>query len=175
MYIVLDTETGGLTTDYSLLSVAGIILDDNLDVKEDFHFLVAPLHKDDYSCTEEALQVNGIDLGWHYDNAYTYQSGQFQIGCVLAQYATQYIPIGWNVDFDISFIRAYLPVVARSLHYRKLDVNSVARFMNIKYGTNMGSLVNWAEYFKLDASKAHDALVDCYLTLGVLKGFLNYE
>jgi hypothetical protein len=63
-YIVLDTETGGVTLDTSLLTAFFAILNEDFEVTDELYLRVKP---DDgiYRTTARALEINGINLISH--------------------------------------------------------------------------------------------------------------
>lgn len=181
--MVCDCETGGTDTRFSLLTAHFSHLDDNLEIVSSLDLKFKPDH-DLFVVMPEAMNVNKIDLNSHSKTGTSYYDGykvfsKFEQADPKQQedYEKTYILVGWNIGFDIDFIKKYMFDNQESwyqefFNYTSFDVKSVA--INLQ---NLGllpsdfrlSLPNLAKHFNIDASKAHNAREDCILTLKVLK------
>jgi|ERR1051325_6899887 hypothetical protein len=104
LYLSLDTETGGLGDEVSILSAHFIVLDYNLNIVDELGLLLKP-NDGHYVVNAEALNINKINLIEHDKAALTYS----QAGGSLREFLWKHsqngkiklIPIGKNVAFDI--------------------------------------------------------------------------
>lgn len=71
-YIVIDTETGGIGRDVSLLSAYFGVLDENFNLLDELELFVRP-DNHIYQVTAEALGINKINLVEHEKKAVTYK------------------------------------------------------------------------------------------------------
>jgi len=181
MLCFIDTETGGLTTDMSLLSIALVVTNDTLVIQNTFTLDIKP---DDgvYRVHPRALEVNRINLAEHAGRAATYTQATAYIREFLHPYralAMRMTPVGWNLMFDFRFVRAHLPGVPWDdvLSYRGLDVQAVSRFMQLrgKLPLALGSLDSHIRHYGIADAQEHSALSDCMMTIDVLKRFIDAD
>lgn len=179
MYIALDTETGGLGSSVSLLSVYFVILDEDFNLIDELDLLTKP---DDgiFHVEGQALGINKIDLAKHHLEAITYKQAATKIYNLLAANKgdQHLIPIGHNVTFDIQ------KVCNNTLNkkswdcfvgYRKLDTGDMAIDRIITghlpkdLNAGLGSL---AKHFNIEF-EAHTAKGDTWATVKVCKAMLD--
>ncbi len=156
LYIALDTETGGLDMDCSLLSASFEIFDDSFAVVDYLDLYLKP--KDGiYKVQAEAMAINKINLVEHDKIAITYEAG----GTKLYEFLQKNIysnekatPVGHGIAFDIPWIRKYL--VSRGswekyCSHRHIDTGVVARFLNLcgRLTMNSGSLEELKKLFEI--------------------------
>lgn len=173
MYLFIDTETGGLTTDCSLLQLAALIVNDQLEVVDSIDLKVYP---DDgiYHVKSSALAINKIDLRWRGDGAVSLSVAYQEFFAFLARHSNygefKLTPVGWNINFDLNFIYAGFGKLEfeKYCSYRTIDLQSVVLFRGAS-SIIPGSLVKVASQLGIDTSAAHDALADCEMTLAVFK------
>lgn len=126
MYLAIDTETGGLSTDYSLLSAYFAILDNDLNVVDELEGLLAP-NDGKFVVSGSALRVNKINIMQHAEKAITYD----KFSSLLAKFlgnsifkrltecvkhcsdrsgfeVEPFVLFGKNINFDWNFISRYL-------------------------------------------------------------------
>jgi|AntRauTorcE11897_2_1112592.scaffolds.fasta_scaffold21363_2 DNA polymerase III epsilon subunit-like protein len=96
------------------------------------------------------------------------------------KFGTNFCFGGWNISFDIPFFRKLCyengyQKYYDDINYRHIDVQSVCR--TLKYidlvEPDLNSLSDFANYFGLERSKAHDALEDAKITHVVFLKALN--
>lgn len=180
MYLLwLDTETGGIGLDKSLLELGMLITDDQLKpIGSSGLWSIKP---DDgiYKCTAEALSINKIDLVEHDKIAKPYK----QVGTELYEYLQfcnktlneKLIPTGKNVHFDIQQVCDKL--ISRGnwekfVSYQHLDISSVVRFLQLqgKIPTlSKTSLSSLSEYFAVEIKDLHSSMGDNLLGLEIIK------
>lgn len=180
-YLSIDTETGGLTKETSLLTAAFVLYDKNL---EELDYLNLELIPDDgiYRATPEALNINKINLTELAKNALRYQQG----GSVLYKWLfhkaispKKIVPVGKNIYFDLEKIWDNL--LSRKsweslVSYRTLDVTSVMEYKRIMGelpDTVEGSLQSLLNYLGYKDEVPHTALGDARLTMLALRGLLD--
>lgn len=182
-YIALDVETGGIGLDKSLLTVYFAICTAELEIIDELSLQIKPKDKI-YHVTAEAIEINGINIVNH-DRAAKYAK---DLKTTVFEFLKKYgeneklIPVGHGVKFDIQFITECAdPLISKKswdmfCSYRVIDTASIGQFLKMKsdkYTDVSGSLGSWANYFKIDASNAHDAKADVIMSIEVLKHFLR--
>jgi len=180
MYFCFDTETGGLdpkTT--SLLSLAANLVHQGKPVYNTCQeWLVRPTNGI-YQVTASALLVNGINILAHDTNALDYEDVDQYIcefiegGLARCGVSTgeKVIPVGWNVSFDISFIRENLPQTFRKFQYRVLDVQCLWMLYCEMIGLSGINSLSQAYSFCYPndnrVKNAHNATTDVEMTIGI--------
>lgn len=177
-YIAIDTETGGLSPDTSLLTAYFTILDENLDSKASLSLFVKP-NNGVYSVTAQALSVNKINLIEHDKIAITYSKAGQDFRDFIIKHSDggklKLIPIGQNVYFDLERIYGLLlnkNEAQKYMSYRLLDTGVITQFYKLKGvipDSISGGLGSLATYFNIDHGKAHTAEGDVNTTIEVLK------
>ena len=179
MYLFLDTETGGLDPkETDLLSVGCIKVREDFTRIDRLSINVAP-DSGIYRVNPQALQINGIDLAHRLDvHPYNNASSVLWEWLDSLEFSSleKYTIAGWNVNFDIGFLKAQLfanqDAVWNSLfQFQVYDVQSV-----VQYATSVGILaknlqgrgmhtVAQALGFPIDKHEPHDVLRDTEATL----------
>lgn len=177
-YIALDTETGGIGPEVSLLTAFFVVLDENLEPIEPLYLRIKP-DNGIYHVTAEALGINKIDLVMHEKIATTASVAGGQLREFLVRHssngATKLVPIGHNVAFDLE--KVYSCVLNKKesqkyVSYRTLDTGVVAQALKAvgKMPESVsGSLGSLVKHFGVEELTAHDAAGDTLMTVAVLK------
>jgi DNA polymerase III epsilon subunit-like protein len=187
-YIFLDTETGGLDTSYSLLTLYVGIFDHNLVQTGELDLRIKP-NQGNYKVSEGAMKVNRIDLLKHETGAITEAEAAKQLEYLLSvasdQGSHKLIPVGHNLKFDLDFINTKLMnEKAWSKHCSKivLDTTTIGMFLKVLEiipSEVPNSLSSYAEYYGLPRKNLHDAKNDVLLNVQVFKkmvlGRLNLQ
>lgn len=176
-YLFLDTETGGLGPDTSLLTVGLLVCDSRFNILDSLHQELMP---DDgiYHVTGGGLSVNKINLVEHSKVAKKYKEWKTPLFLWLQKHskdgADKLVPVGKQVDGDIRKIHENLLTKntwEQCVSHRSYDVSSVFWFLKslgfLKEIEN-GGLGELCEYFGVEHANQHNALADCYLTREVL-------
>jgi DNA polymerase III alpha subunit (gram-positive type) len=180
-FFCIDTETGGLTTDCSLLTLHGKILDANLQV---LSWIDIKLKPDDgkFICTAEALKINKINLVDHASAAITYTEGLKVIEHFLSSSIgnqsenKKLIPIGHNLAFDKGFILSHLKLNwDKYLSHKYIDTVVVGEFLKLsqKVPERVGALSGYAKTLGVKTDALHEASADVDLTIEILRKFKN--
>lgn len=186
MYLFVDTETGGLTPQHSLLTVSCIGVDENFNiipVPATAPGLYLRIKHEEYALTAGALSVNKIDLSQHHAAGISLQDArsalQYFIDDVLRRSGKKrLVPAGHNVGFDVQFIRANL-LTDREwdeiFTYPALDTAAVARFLTAGGMHDGGySLKRLRDKFVPHMSgDLHNAEVDNLITIELAKKFVS--
>lgn len=178
MYIILDTETGGIGIDKSLLTAYFMVCDDKFQKIDELYLRVKP---DDgiYRVTGEAMGINKIDLSKHDLVAMPYKKA----GTALYQFIEKnfgyrkerMVPVGHGMSGDLDHIFDKLisrPTWETFVSYRRLDTSVALQFLkscDMFPETVSGSLESLVEHFDIKRSgELHDAKIDAQLTKEVL-------
>lgn len=178
-YVALDTETGGVTLDTSLLTAYLAILDENFGVTTELSLKVKP-EDGRYVVTAQALAVNKINLIEHDKVAITYKAAKPLLYNFLKNNFTvgqdQFIPIGHGIYFDI--IRLKQDLISEGsweqfVSYRLLDTSNVVQFLRaagLFPNDVSGSLGSLMKHFGITpVGELHDARNDTISTVDVLQ------
>lgn len=175
-YISLDTETGGLGLDKSLLTLGIVIANDNFKVLAEHHWHIKP-NDGIYKVTGKALEINGIDLKNHDATALTEKDTGTNLYNTLHAWSAagkdKLVVIGKQVDGDIAHIWDKLlkrETWEQFVSYQKIDVSALywtMRGVKAFPADLKGSLKDIAIHYGMDISDLHDALGDARLTLRV--------
>lgn len=180
-YIALDTETGGIGPEVSLLTAYLAVFDENLNRVGDIYLKVKP-DNELYVLQAKALEVNKIDIVTHDAEAITYSDAKhFLYNFLKTHYmGEKLIPIGHGVVFDIRKIQQHLISIGsweNFVSYRSLDTSPIARFLiaaGLVPDSVKGSLESLVEHFGLPPiGDLHDARIDTLMTVEVLKKLLG--
>lgn len=181
MFVFIDTETGGLSPDYSLLTVAAAVTDKDFNILDRLTFSLRPA--DGYVVSPEAMQVNRIDLAKHADEAIYADSAKLKLVTLLTEGLNRtglrrLVPAGHNVGFDLGFIYAQIMPESdfrRYCTYPALDTAAVARFLsNAGLIKNPCNLVSLREQFGIETAGAHNAEADVLATIQIAKLFTSF-
>ncbi len=178
-YLSLDTETGGLGEETSLLSLGMVIANENFDILVEREWLLKP---DDglYLVEAKALSVNGINLIEHDKVAIKYKDAASDVYQFLFGHK-DLVPVGKQVDGDIRRVQKNLltkKTWSSLCSHRVVEVSSIFRFMKALgsfHRIENGSLKELAEAFGLKTEGLHGALFDAKLTLKVYELMLKLE
>ena len=179
MYLFVDTETGGLDTSFSLLTVAAAVTDKDFNVLSKTCFGVKPPL---YVIDPGAIRVNKINLAEHAGNSLSLEMASVQFieflqDNFIACNRRKLIPAGHNVKFDLDFIWSYLLPESSWREFcthPALDTAVLARFFSdaglIPPSFNLVAL---RDLFDIQTGEAHSAENDVMATIELAKRFFN--
>jgi DNA polymerase III epsilon subunit-like protein len=192
MYLFMDTETGGLTPDRSLLTVSMIPVDKDFQIVPIDYFdpiaqqvlhtdagLYVAVKHETYVVDKEALAVNKINIAEHDVDAVPLPLVRELLTSfirhTLKAFDKKYlVPAGHNVAFDLKFIKAYLLTEQEwdtFFTYPSLDTAAAARFLNaagvIGGGYSLTSLRN--KFVPHMSGELHNAETDNLTTIELAK------
>ena len=190
---ILDTETGGITPDYSLLSLGYLLVDEELKLLDfGYHIFSCPF----YLVTTEAMRVNTLDLNFLEKYGETYQEVYDKLFYKFFKNG-KITPCGWNPAFDVGFIKEHIFKGGDDkFSYRVLDLHSIVKWKqmeNVSFGPDDLSSENIFNHFNVQPDeeltrnaymksdipfdegdlKIHNAFVDAQLVWEVLKRLKN--
>lgn len=193
MYCFMDVETGGLSTDESLLTLSMLITDENLEpLYNQLNLFIKP-NDGVYRVKAQALGVNNIDLKEHDKIAINEGEASWQIFKYLNRYHEDrkdkkrqlLIPVGWNVQFDVGFVRKLLesqivdlpdnPIWSSHFSYHTLDVQVIGHYLKmigVLPSTLGGKQNDYGRYFEMP-EQDHTAAGDTRMTLEILKKLIE--
>lgn len=183
-YIALDTETGGIGPEVSLLTAYFAVLDENMNIMDELDLAIKP---DDnvYHVTAEALNINKINLVEHQAKAITrgkagelFREFLIKNAPVSTSQDNRLIPLGHNVAFDLE--KVYQNILNKSeaqkfISYRTLDTGSTGRFLitaGLIPATVSGSLGSYVKHFGVPQREAHTARGDVEMTVDLMKAMI---
>lgn len=198
-YIVLDTETGGLRREHSLLTAAFAILDGNLNIIDRLELKLLPDNWNErtgegyYRVRGQALSVNKLNLDELEKEGITIEKAE----CLLKQFIKKHaetgktfidpetfkprpviellVPLGHHVAFDIERIKDTFPNSGwnKYVTYRSLDTMIIAAFLQhigmLPMEQGIG-LGKLAALYNIPHN-AHDAMGDVEATIAVYREF----
>lgn len=178
MFVFLDTETGGLdAAEFSLLTVAAALVDDDFNVIQTISFGVKPSV---YVVDPGAISVNKIDLAEHAKFSMTPQKAREELeqflktGLKLA--GDKLVPAGHNINFDLQFI--WRQIMSEDdwrnyCVYPAFDTAALARFfVTIKAIPPFFNLVALRQLFGIETGDAHNAMNDVLASVQVAQKFV---
>lgn len=182
LFLAVDTETGGIGPEVSLLTAYLAVLNDRFEILDELDLAIKP---DDgvYSVTAEALSINKINLVQHQEKAIT--SGK--AGELLREFLIKnsrsgiikLVPLGHNVAFDVEKIYQNLlnkKEAQKYVSYRMLDTGSTGQFLkaaNLIPESVSGSLGSYVKHFGIKEREAHTARGDVEMTVDVMKAMIG--
>lgn len=177
-YLAVDTETGGLSEDVSLLTAYLAVLDKDLQIIDELDLAIRP-DDDVYHVTAEALSINKIDLVKHQAASMSRgKAGELLREFLIRNSANgsyKILPLGHNVKFDLD--RLYANVLnhkeaQKYVSYRALDTGAVGEFLKSEGlipESVSGSLSSYVEHLGVAKREAHTARGDVEMTVDVMK------
>ncbi len=181
-YIAVDTETGGLGGDVSLLTAYLAILDEKLEIIDELDLAVKP-DNHVYHVTAEALKINKIDLVKHEERAISPGKAGELFRELIKKHSdggkNKLIPLGHNVAFDMN--KLYDNILSKKeaenfISYRTLDTGSTGRFLIVAGlipETVTGSLGSYVKHLGVKEREAHTARGDVEMTIDVMKAMIG--
>lgn len=181
MYLFFDTETGGLTPDYSLLTLSAIVTDDKFNIVSVHDFdpgVYVRVKHANYVLHPKAMEVNGIDLADNDMHGFTVEetAALFEtfvkegIACTGCRRLS---PAGHNVPFDMRFLQHWLmppQVWERYFTHHFFDTCASARLFAAANKLSGGcSLDNLRKVFGIDTGTSHNAENDNLAAIAVAK------
>lgn len=183
-YIAVDTETGGIGPEVSLLTAYLSVLNEKFEIIDELSLAIKP---DDglYHVTGEALRINKIDLGKHDKDEATVTPGV--AGGRLREFlvknsnngALKLVPLGHNVAFDMEKIYANVlnkKEAQKYVSYRTLDTGSTGQYLKACGRipeTVSGSLESYVKHFGVAQKEAHTARGDVEMTVDVMLAMIE--
>jgi DNA polymerase III epsilon subunit-like protein len=182
----MDTETGGLTPDKTLLTLYMCVVNEHFQVVDELDLKLKP-NDGKYNCDAQALKVNGINLEAHDKDpkTITYTEGAKLILSFLDKHHTggrwpTLQPGGHNLPFDLGFVHHNLipkEVWEKRCSYRILDTTPLCTFFKDigKWPEKVGSLVSIVEFLGLKMRDAHNAKEDTLMWLDTYAEIVKRE
>lgn len=188
LYVVFDTETGGLNENKAdLLTAYFAIMTEDYQILDELYLKLKPDAGRLPIAEAGALKVNGIDLQKHLSDpeTITYSEGKTKLMAMLKKHLkrngrfSNLIPMGYNIlGFDIRWVQKYLLPQddwLDILHYKNYDVMQNVDFLK-KVGwfpKTLGSLNTVIEYLNIPIRNFHNAREDVLATIDVDKKIME--
>lgn len=181
--LVIDIETGGTNPNlHPILSLGLVVLDGKTTIAETEYWI----SRGDRQVDATAMAINKIDLVEHEKRAQQPQDVVRSLTSFVQHYFPNEaaVPVGHNVDFDLSFIKALfesqglLADYNKVLSYRKLDTQSIIRYYQDAghFPKDVSGLGSWLGYFGINhnQNELHGALYDARVTAHLYVKLLEY-
>lgn len=163
-FIVLDTETTGLSKNVDKIVELCIIKIENNQPVEVFTTLLNP----DRKIKAEASAVNGI-----YDKDVKRAPRFEELAPKIADMLGDNVIVGHNITFDLAFIQRQLKACGIKRQYRYVDTLSYAS--SLIHDSLDHKLQTLLKYFNIDPGKAHRAEDDTLATFHLFEALRRYE
>jgi DNA polymerase III epsilon subunit-like protein len=170
-YGFLDVETGGLNCHKNpTLQVSLVVTDEKFKIVEEYTSLINP--PKNLLVEKEAIAINKISLS-DLEAAPTEVEVITKLNQIITRY-TDLVLIGYNVCFDISFIKS---LCFRNLLHLECDGSIVDLHMSVRAITGIYkySLKSTAEVLGIDISRFPSKFRDCYAGIEIAKKTLLCE
>lgn len=179
--LYIDTETTGLNVaNCSIWQLAGYITDTSKNITESFDFKMRPYR--DGIVSEEAISKTGItqeQLDSFPSQSETFNSFVSLIGKYvdLEDWNQRVIPIGYNVSFDLDFLRAWFAynnsasLFSKNIYFPGIDVMYLSSYYLLGERHKMRNFTLSTVYEHVLHKKlqnAHNALADIDATKELL-------
>ncbi|MDQ1274042.1 MAG: polymerase subunit epsilon [Planctomycetota bacterium] len=174
----LDTETTGLDPKLNDIIQLAMIIEVGGEVKERIEYKIKPFNL--HNISQEALNVNGITLQEMegYPTVKEVYRGLIDVwGKYIDKFdkADKFIPAGYNVSFDIDFLREFFLKHDKYFgswvwQYKPLDPLSLIRYLEYRNYLKLENhkLETICRHFGIEI-KAHDAMADIEATRELVK------
>ena len=176
-FLLLDTETGGLFPEASLLTAwFGIVR--NNKIIDELYLKLQPNDKI-YKIQTSALKINGIDLAKHDENAITYKEAKTILFNFLNKNteSERLTCLGHGVQGDVQKVTSCL--ISEDNWYKFIRHNPIDTITISKFFISLGllpdssNLASLKEFFKIE-SQLHDAKEDAIASWEIYKKFTSY-
>ncbi len=178
--LVIDTETTGFSPRLNKILTVGMLLVDvektHLRILDESHIFIK---HNNYNSTKGAMMVNKINLKQHDLNAIPPRDACVKINSFVDKNSICETPlVGHNLHFDKGFLSALFSQgkIQPKFFHESEDTMYIWRAHQKVGDVPLGlksSLQEVANFFKIDYTKAHDALADCHITAMVYRELLK--
>lgn len=178
-YFAFDVETTGLNHDKegnfttnNLLSIAYVLLDENLSYLEHGQYIIGASAETLFLMDPYVFEMHcstGLVQNIQRGNVKGIKYVENQILGSLNQFITNedvLIPVGNNVQFDVEVIRRTMPTLYSKMKYSYLDVSSIRKALGL-YNKEIPGLVH-----KFKKSN-HDSMIDTQECIKELRLYLK--
>lgn len=185
-YMFFDTETGGVNPKiHSLLTAYFAICDKDLNLIDDLYLHLKPSDLSKLNLTQEALNVNKINIEEHLNdpNTITYEEGRKKLKSFLVKNKIKgkrksFMPAGHNVAFDKEMVwEQLMPQVEfeEEVHYRTVDTSSICTFLKDVgiFPEDVGNLISLVEHYNIPQQEVHNAKGDVRMNIEVYRHMKN--
>lgn len=180
-YIIIDTETGGIGNDKSLLTAYLGVVSDSFAIVDELYLRTKP-DDNKYVFETEAMKINGIDLAEHDKIAKTYSESKIILSEWLNKNKQKLLPVGHGIRWDIQKLISTIvdeETFWKHVSYRCLDTQTIATFaidLGLMPSKINAGLAGLAKYFAVGKQEDynHDAKEDAILAMNVYRELKDY-
>lgn len=175
MICFIDFETTGIDVFRDEpIEIGAVLVNDELEVLKEFSSKIT-IQKSTY-LTKRAYNIHNISV----EVLRNAPDPKEVLITFFNEFGTDFRLGGWNINFDVSFLRKLchkngMMVKYNKINHRHIDIQSLGYLaiqLKIVEGNN-NSLNDWKNYFGFKRRENHSALDDAKLTLKVYKELLN--
>lgn len=178
-YLHLDTESGGRSLHYSLLTAAFVVTDDQFNNIGQLDLKIRP-DDGDYLVSGQGISVNKIDLVIHDKIAVPYKIAKPFLFDFLKQMSdngkVKLTAVGHGIVGDIKHIQAHLISIGsweQFCTYHYIDTSVVLQFLRAcgKMPVDIdGNIETLAKYFSINIEgNLHEAMTDAQTTMKIYR------
>ena len=170
--LVFDLETTGIDPLlHSTIEIGAVLLDRHS--LEEIKAWSAVVRRQERNRTNpQSMDVHGLSI----QQIKNGKDGKAAVDEFLGVFGTDYLLAGWNIGFDVQFLRTLFHRTGYAddfdkIDYHRVDVWSIAQFLKsigIFHG-DVSSLSCLCEQLGLSRSKAHSGLEDARITASALR------
>jgi DNA polymerase-3 subunit epsilon len=175
MICFIDFETTGVDVFRDEpIEFGAVLVDADLNIRKEFLSKIR-LRKSTY-LTKRAFNIHNISIESLGDEPTQYEV----LESFFNEFGTDYRLSGWNISFDVSFLRKMchkngMMIKYNKINYRHIDIQSLG-FLAMELGLvekDKISLSDWVNHFGLKRKSNHSALNDAILTFQVYKQLMD--
>jgi DNA polymerase-3 subunit epsilon len=170
--LVLDLETTGRDPIvHSTIEIGAVLLDrESLEEIDSWSALVRRQERN--GTDTRAMMLHGRSL----EEIEGGKDAKDAVAEFLSRFGTDYLVAGWNVGFDVQFLRALLRSTGNNeafdkIDYHRVDVWGIAQFLKTIgwFKSDVSSLSCLCQELGLSRAEAHSGLEDARLTATALR------
>lgn len=175
MICFIDFETTGIDVFRDEpIEFGAVLINDNLKIINEFSSKIS-LGKSVY-LTKNAFKIHNISVEELRD-----APNQREVtNKFFSEFGTDFRLGGWNISFDVSFLRKMchkngMMVKYNKINHRHIDAQSLG-YLAVEIGLiekENNSLSSWVDYFGFERTENHSAIEDAILTFKVYKALIS--
>ena len=171
----IDFETTGIDVFLDEpIQIGAVLVNQKLEILKEFNSLIQI--NNEINITENAFVIHGLDKNLLAQAP----SKHAVLKSFFKEIGTDFHFAGWNISFDIPFMRKICHIEGymdqyNKIDYRHIDLQSIIYFLRMmhKIPENIISLSDTLNHFGIQRSFKHNALEDAKLTIAIYKEIMT--